>query len=202
LLCERRVRAQAIFDEQTPSPGSRAVFAIVPVAASHSGRPVVNGTPAVHLRSKGCGARLAVIFVGVLWPRIRIGRDIQRDVLATGISIGLGILLLAVGWGVVTAIIREAHAVTSLGSRLPPIIATGWSLIDGVLTYLVGFALVLPTVGGGQALLRAANELPVPRVPALRRTALLTVAFCLLRNHGRRVPRPVARSGGGAFALE
>ena len=42
---------------------------------------------------------------------------------------------------------------------------------------LLGFALALPVVGGGEALARAAHELPPPRVQALRRTGLLTRAL-------------------------
>ena len=45
------------------------------------------------------------------------------------------------------------------------------------LAILLGFALTLPVLGGGEALARAAHELPPPRVQALRRTGLLTVLF-------------------------
>ena len=42
---------------------------------------------------------------------------------------------------------------------------------------MLGFALTLPVLGGGEALARAAHEFPPPRVQALRRTGLLTVLF-------------------------
>jgi magnesium transporter len=45
---------------------------------------------------------------------------------------------------------------------------------------MIGLALALPAIGGGEALARAANEFPPPRVQALRRTALFTVLFGVL----------------------
>ena len=57
---------------------------------------------------------------------------------------------------------------------------TRLAAIDIVLIYLLGFALALPTVGGGEALARAAHELPPPRVQALQRTASLVLLFALL----------------------
>lgn len=54
---------------------------------------------------------------------------------------------------------------------------TDWSLIDAALAYVLGFALTLPVVGGGEALARAAHGFPPPRVHALRRTGLLTLFF-------------------------
>ncbi len=43
----------------------------------------------------------------------------------------------------------------------------------------LGIALALPTVGSGEALIRAAHDFPPPRVQALRRTSLLVIAFAL-----------------------
>ena len=45
-----------------------------------------------------------------------------------------------------------------------------------LLTWVVGFALTLTVIGGGEALARAAHEFPPPRVQALRRTGLLTLS--------------------------
>ena len=47
------------------------------------------------------------------------------------------------------------------------------------LAYVLGLALTLTVVGGGDALARAAYELPPPRVYALRRTARLTLLFAV-----------------------
>ena len=49
--------------------------------------------------------------------------------------------------------------------------------MDAVLSYLLALALALPAIGGGDALAQAAHELPQPRIPALRRTGLLTLLF-------------------------
>ena len=57
---------------------------------------------------------------------------------------------------------------------------TGWSFIDVPLAYLTGFAPTLTVIGGGDVLMRAAHDLPQPRVRALTHTALLTLLFTLL----------------------
>ena len=90
--------------------------------------------------------------------------------------IGVAILLVTITWGVVT-LARGGVDVASLAA-LPPVAAiTSWPPLDAALAILLGFALVLPVVGGGEALARAAHELPPPRVKALRRIGLLTVLF-------------------------
>ncbi len=48
------------------------------------------------------------------------------------------------------------------------------------LTYLLGLALTLTVIGGGEALARTAYEFPPPRVYALRRIGFLTSLFGLL----------------------
>ncbi len=54
-----------------------------------------------------------------------------------------------------------------LFSRPPP----------GVLSWFVGLFLLLPAIGGGDALARAAHDLSPPRVQALRRTSVLILLF-------------------------
>ena len=49
-----------------------------------------------------------------------------------------------------------------------------------MLVYLFGFALALPTIGGGDAVARAAHELRPPRLQALQRTSLLVSMFTVL----------------------
>ena len=75
---------------------------------------------------------------------------------------------------------RRCRALTILASIRRRCRVTGWPVADTVIFCLLGFALALPVVGGGEALARAAHELPPPRVQALRRTGLLTVLFALL----------------------
>ena len=57
--------------------------------------------------------------------------------------------------------------------------------IDLVLTAIIGFALAIPAIGGGEALVRAAHELPPPRVQPMQRTAWLTVLFAVSVKIGR-----------------
>ena len=54
---------------------------------------------------------------------------------------------------------------------------TGWRVLDALLVYLVGFALALPTIGGGDAVARAAHELRPPRLQALQRTSFFVTLF-------------------------
>ena len=54
-----------------------------------------------------------------------------------------------------------------LFSRPPP----------GALSWFVGLSLLLPAIGGGDALARAAHDLSPPRIQALRRTSVLILVF-------------------------
>ena len=130
-----------------------------------------------YVRPEDLATLLAVGAIGLLWIRARIGRDIGRDTMARGVWIGVGILALTMMWGVVTLARGSAAPVAALASPPPPVAVTGWSLIDAALVYVLGFALTLTVIGGGEALARAAHEFPPPRVHALRRTGLLTVFF-------------------------
>ena len=132
-----------------------------------------------YVRPEDLATLVAAGVIGLLWLRTRIGRDIGRDAMARAVWIGVGILVLSVVWGVIT-LARDGTTVSSLVAPLPSIAITRWPLVDAVLAYVLGFALTLPVVGGGEALARAAHELPPPRVQALKRTGLLTVLFALV----------------------
>jgi magnesium transporter len=129
-----------------------------------------------YVRPEDVATLIAIGILVLLWLPTRIGRDIGRDLLARAVWIGVAILLVSITWGLVTV----ARGGSGLPSLLvaPPIQAiTSWAPLDTALTFLLGFSLALPVVGGGEALAHAAHELPPPRVKALRRTALLTVLF-------------------------
>ncbi len=132
-----------------------------------------------HVRPEDLATLLGVAVIGVLWIRARLGRDIDRDTMARWVWIGVGILAAAVVGGVISVIRGSTSSLDVLASLPPTSILTGSALIDGALTYILGFALTLPVVGGGETLGRAAYEFPPPRVPALRRTALVTLLFAL-----------------------
>ncbi len=127
---------------------------------------------------------LATLFgaaaIGVIWIRKRSGRDIGRDPLSRGVWIAVGILVLTMIWGVITVVRGDVMPLRALLSGPRPAAFTGWFAVDEVLAILIGFALALPAVGGMDVLGRSAHELPPPRVDALKRGALLTIAFALL----------------------
>ncbi len=133
-----------------------------------------------HVRAEDLATVLAVLAVSLWWMPARLGRHITRDVFARGIWIGIAILLLMIIWGLVSFIGGGATAATILASRPPPLPVTGWALGDALVFCLIGIAVALPCIGGGETMARAAQEMAPPRVQALKRTASLTVLFGLL----------------------
>ena len=129
------------------------------------------------LRPEDFATVLAVGVIGLLWIRARIGRDLRPDTIARGVWIGVAILLLTTVAGVVSAV-RSDAPLGLLTSAPVPVTTLRWYL-DIAVTCLVGLALALPTIGGGEALAQAAHELQPPRVQALRRAALVTLIFAL-----------------------
>jgi magnesium transporter len=127
------------------------------------------------VRPEDLATLVAIAVIALLWLPTRIGRDVGRDALARAVWIGVAILLVTIAWGVATA----ARGVVFSSLAVPPPVAavTPWAPLDMALAILLGFALTLPVLGGGEALARAAHELPPPRVQALRRTGRLTVLF-------------------------
>jgi len=125
-----------------------------------------------YVRPEDLAMPIAIVAIGLLWLPARIGREVGREPMARGVWVGVGIVMLAVVWGAITI---AARRVSLLPLMAPPPVPslTGWGPIDAALTIVLGFALTLPVIGGGEALARAAHELPPPRVRALRRTGLL-----------------------------
>jgi magnesium transporter len=132
-----------------------------------------------YVRPEDLATLGAVGVLGLLWLPTRIGRGIRRDSMARAIWIGVAVLLVTMVWGAISLARRDV-VLSSLATapRVPAI--TGWVPLDAVLGVLVGFALMLPVLGGGEVLSRGAHELPPPRVQALRRTARLTILFAVL----------------------
>ena len=152
------------------------------VVGHYTASVVVNATAEWRFtesaRPEDLATLLSVGAMGLLWIAARTGRELRREALARGVWIGIGILVLSMVWGVLT-LTHRALSFSLLASPPVPMIHTGWSLVDLAVTCALGLALVLPVIGGGEALARAAHEFPPPRIDALRRTGSLTVVFAL-----------------------
>jgi len=156
--------------------GALACVVIGHYIASVSATAIAGWRFTGYVRPEDPATLVAIGIIGVLWLPTRIGRDIGRGPLARAVWIGVAILLVAIVWGLLT-LTRGGVIVSSLATMPPVSPVTGWPAVDVPLAVILGFALVLPVVGAGEALAHAAHELPPPRVKALRRTALLTVLF-------------------------
>jgi magnesium transporter len=110
----------------------------------------------------------AVVLIGVLWARERLALQLPSNVIARAVWVAVCLILTVIVLGVV-AVIR-GHVPLLQQSLLLLQVGTA-SIPRTILRLLAGFALVLPAVGGGDVLARAAHELAPPRVRALRRTA-------------------------------
>jgi magnesium transporter len=155
--------------------GALASVVIGHYVASVSATAIAGWRFTGFVRPEDLATLVAIAVVGLLWLPIRVGRDIARDTLARAVWIGVAILLVTIAWGVATA----ARGILFSTLAVPPPVSaiTPWAPLDMALAILLGFALTLPVLGGGEALARAAHELPPPRVQALRRTGRLTVLF-------------------------
>ena len=128
------------------------------------------------VRPEDLATLISIGLLGGLWLPTRIGRSIGRDASERGIWVGVAILLVAMLWGAI-AVVRQGFDISSVAAAPPISARTGWAPLDAVLGILLGFAVTLPVLGGGEVLSHAARELAPPRVRALRRTAVLTVVF-------------------------
>jgi magnesium transporter len=125
----------------------------------------------------------ATILIGLLWSRYRLGLHIPPASIAKGVWLGTGVVILLMVFGLAT-----------LGGHTP-IFRWPWpsadvtdgSFLDQGLWLLTGFALVLPVLGGGEALAKAAHGFALGRLRALRRTtlfvALLVFALTALSSY-------------------
>jgi magnesium transporter len=143
-----------------------------------------------EVTSTELAAVLAVAVITVLWIRMRLGRLLPVPLVAHGVWIGvsvLGVILALATWS-----LGRAGGDQVVGAVTLPWPAGSQAAWDSVTIALLAFCLVLPTVGGGDALTRLAHEFPAPRLGVLRRTArivmwlvaagtiLLTIAFLVL----------------------
>jgi magnesium transporter len=121
----------------------------------------------------------ATILIGLVWTHSRINFPRFPTVaIARGIWVGVGVISALIAFGIAT-LRRQDLSLIANSLRLP-LGVEGSSPVQQVLVFLAAFALVLPVVGGGEALARAAHEFAPPRLQALRRTSFYIVVFVFI----------------------
>jgi magnesium transporter len=165
------------------------VAALAAVLIGHHAVGLVVTVPATGRLTRLVGPEdlanvIAAVVIGVLWIRGRLGRDKARGTPAGYIWMGVGIITLTIGWSAAT-LARSGTSAAHMPVALPsPAVITGLPLIDAALMVLLGLGLVLPMLGGSEALARSAHEFAPPRIRALRHIGRLTVLFSLLITAG------------------
>jgi magnesium transporter len=150
--------------------------ALVGQYAARVGVALVGTNPLpTGLAIEDIAAGAAVIVLGVLWIRARLGRGFRRELLASSVWIGAGILTTIAAGGAISALVASAQSEPSV-----PFPAASASTFQSIRLGLLGLAVALPVLGGGGALASAAHEFPQPRVRALRRTSHLLVLFAFV----------------------
>jgi hypothetical protein len=114
----------------------------------------------------------AIILIGLIWTRNRFGLYLSQAAVAKFVWCGIGLIVAVIGLAAITLI---RHPVPF--GVLAPIQELTSVSPKYILRWLTGFALVLPVLGGGDALARAAHEFPPPRLKSLRRTSLFVSIF-------------------------
>jgi magnesium transporter len=137
-------------------------------------------------------AALAVALLGIVWLRARLGRRLASGTVAQGVWIGVGIVTTLTVWSAVTVAHLGWPAILPALDLPMPVVTDLPSAVNAGLGAFVALGLVIPAIGGGEALTRLAHEFAPPRVGALRRTsravvlvaslgtALLAIAFAVL----------------------
>ncbi len=129
----------------------------------------------LHFTLEELSTVFAVALVGAIWIRMRMGIDLSRDTISRIVGASVTILAVLIGWGVLSSA-RVANAPLFVEVLRSPLSAAQ-SPADFLSLCLLGIALVLPVLGGGDGLAREAHNFPPPRVPALKRTARLVILF-------------------------
>jgi magnesium transporter len=126
---------------------------------------------------------LAVVLIGAVWIRARLGVTRPMTAFARGIWAGVAVLTVAAVWGLVTCLHRPGAA-APLVPPFPRVDDPAWSWAAAARNAVIGIALVLPVLGAGDSLSRGAHEFPPPRLRSLRRTAALVVLFAVAITAG------------------
>lgn len=131
-----------------------------------------------YLRAEDPSSIAAVILVGFAWSRARLGytTDVDRSVRRTWISVG--IVFVVIMWAVIAVAMTPSawHALSPL-QALQELRHAPATPLGGVLALLFAFGHVLPAIGSGDSLARAANELEPPRIRGVWRTLGILTAY-------------------------
>ena len=134
----------------------------------------------------------AVALLAYVWWIQRRGRWFTTQTISRASAAVVAVLVIAVGWGAVTAIVRGAH--------LPP-----WPTLPGspgaIALLIVAFGRTLFGVGSVEALSQVASELEPPRIRNLQRTARLVCLVSLVITGLAAIVIGADRSGCGAGGL-
>src|SRR5215203_4048109 len=105
----------------------------------------VAGWPATaRLTSEEVAGVLAVVLLGVLWLRARMGQTLQSRLIARGVWVGVGILTAIVVWGVLTFVRHSIPLDAFVPAAAPALRIFGWWAPDAALTVLVTLAIAVP----------------------------------------------------------
>ena len=121
----------------------------------------------------------AIFLIGLLWTRSRLRFQVPSSTVARGIWVGFLMLaaLLIVGF---VSVQRNQIPVLTVSMEPPWGDALSTSVVGAGISLFVGFALVLPLLGGGGSLGRTAREFAPPRVQSVRRMAFYVVFFVFI----------------------
>jgi magnesium transporter len=118
----------------------------------------------------------ATILIGLLWTRSRLAFSLPAAAIARAVWFGVGIIGVLIVFGVAT-MLRHDISIIALSRSLPRTVEINANPFTHVLQLVASFALVLPVLGGGDALARVAREFAAPRLPALQRTSFFLLVF-------------------------
>src|SRR5262249_34656075 len=113
------------------------------------------------------------------WARARFGLSLPSNAVARGVWIAVLFVLLVILFAGITIVTQNVPLLTGVLSTLTRNPERA-SMLDRVIRVFIGFALVLPALGGGDALSTQAHELAPPRLRGLRRTSLVVAMFSVV----------------------
>ena len=161
----------------------------------------IAGWPATaRLTSEEVAGVLAVVLLGVLWLRARMGTTCPRAWSRAACGLASAFLAGVVAWGAIT-VVRHPSRSTRSAVRRAALGRVGWWPADAAMTALVGPGDAVPLLGGGDALARSAHEFQPPRIQALRRTGTSSRSLRLPSPRRWRFCIRAARSAERTAAL-